>query len=171
MRVHERELIHLRGSGIGSIFSNIFRGLVPFAQKLFHFGKRAAASESGQRVMKAAKKSALRAGIDISHDALQGKNIKASAKKNLKHLGRHLAADVGHELRRPKKRGRGGKKKSAKKGRSTGKKKVKKTGKCKKKAKRGKKPGVKRTTKKKINRQKKGGKAVGRRKNLIHLWT
>jgi hypothetical protein len=51
----------MRGAGIGSIFSNLFRALLP--------------------AVKTVGKQALMTGADIATDVLQGQNLKSSAKK------------------------------------------------------------------------------------------
>ena len=96
----------MRGSGIGSIFSNIFRGLIPLAKGLFKVGRKVAASDGGQRILKAAKQSAINAGIDIAHDALQGENIKQSALKNMKQAKQNVFNSIDEEIMAKRKGGR-----------------------------------------------------------------
>ena len=102
MRVHESDYLVMRGSGIGSLFSNIFRGLIPIAKGLFNVGKKVVASPSGQRIMKAAKDSAIEAGIDLAHDALQGNNIKEATSKHISAAKRKVFDSMGDELRSKK---------------------------------------------------------------------
>ena len=64
MRIHHSELYHMRGSGIGGIFSSVFRTLVPIAKTILGIGTRAAASPLGKQVLGAAKRSAVKAGLD-----------------------------------------------------------------------------------------------------------
>jgi len=107
MRVHESDYHVMRGSGIGSIFSNIFRGLVPIAKSLFSIGKKAVMSKTGQQVMKAAKRTAMDAGLDIVNDVLDGQNLEAVAKKTLRQSGDNMLRNVKKEMsggRRGKKR-------------------------------------------------------------------
>lgn len=73
----------MQGGGIGSIFSNIFRGVVPFVGKLLGLGKRAAQGPVGRAVVKAARKTAMDAGLNLASDVLKGENVKASLKQNL----------------------------------------------------------------------------------------
>ncbi len=104
MRVHQSDLLLMRGSGVGSIFSNIFRGLIPLAKTVFSVVKKVAKSSAGQSLIKSAKNHAIKAGLDIANDALQGKNIKKAAKKSMKRAGQDLITDVSEQL----KKGRGG---------------------------------------------------------------
>jgi hypothetical protein len=87
MIIHESDLYHLRGSGIGSIFSSIYRSLIPIASKVFRFGSNIVQSKAGQKVLKAAKRSATKAGLQAAHDALQGENIGKTLKKRGKQAG------------------------------------------------------------------------------------
>ena len=124
MRVHHSELYHMRGSGIGGIFSSIFRTLVPIAKTIFGIGKRAASSPVGQQVLKAAKRSAVKAGLDIAQDALAGENVGKSIKKRAKQAGNQLLEDI--ESGRGRGRGKAAKGgKASKKGATRGKKKSK----------------------------------------------
>lgn len=74
----------LRGAGIGSIFSNIFRGVVPIVKKVLGLGARAIKTPIGKSIVKEAKKTALEAGLNVMGDALQGKNVVKSAKQQAK---------------------------------------------------------------------------------------
>jgi len=107
MRVHQSDVLLMRGSGIGSIFTNIFRGLIPFAKQIFSVGKKVAKSNTGQSLIKSAKNHAIKAGLDIATDALQGKNIKQAAKKSLKRAGQDLVTDVSEELMKKTRGGAG----------------------------------------------------------------
>ena len=46
---HESDFYLMRGSGVGSIFSNIFKGLVPLLGKLISVGKKTAQSDIGKK--------------------------------------------------------------------------------------------------------------------------
>ena len=98
MLVHESDLYTMRGAGIGSFFSNLFKGLIPLASKLFRVGTKAARSEVGQRVLNATKRTALEAGLDIAHDTLKGKNLKQSAKHHLANAGDKMLEVLDQEL-------------------------------------------------------------------------
>ena len=106
---HESDYYLMRGAGIGSIFSNIFRGLVPILGKLITVGKQSAKSEIGKSVIKAAKRSALDAGLNIAHDTLKGKKLKDVGKENAKRIGTNFVKNLEHEL----KKGKGIKRKKA----------------------------------------------------------
>lgn len=109
---HQSEYYSMRGSGIGSIFSNIFRGLLPLAKKLFSVGKAAAQSPAGRKILKAAKKTALDTGLDIAHDTLEGENVKTVAKRKIKGVGKTFLSNVQKEMKTGGKRkapaGKGG---------------------------------------------------------------
>lgn len=94
MRVHHSDLYHMRGSGIGGIFSSIVRMLVPFAKTLFGVGKRVAASPIGKQVLKSAKRSAVKAGLDLAQDTLAGENVGKSIKRRAKQAGKQMLDDL-----------------------------------------------------------------------------
>ena len=102
MNVHESDLYYMRGSGVGSIFSNIFRGLKPLiplvAKKVMSLGKRALQSDEGQRLFKAAKKTAINTGLDIAHDTLRGDSLKSATKNQLKDVRRKLINNLSDEF-------------------------------------------------------------------------
>jgi len=78
----------VRGEGIGSIFSTLFSKVTPIigrlAKKAINVGQSAIASNTGRQVKKELKRSLSKAGLNIVGDALQGKNIVESGKKQLK---------------------------------------------------------------------------------------
>ena len=167
----DRDNLHLsRGSGIGSIFSSIFRGLVPLARNIFSVGKQFAKSDTGQKIIKAAKRTALDTGLDLAHDTLSGeKKLKQAIKSrlNLKQLASKFDDNV-------KKSFRGGK--SRKKMKMRKKITKKKRNICRKNknkiTKRKKKVGRKRVGRKRVGKKlKKYGKKVRlNRKKLLDMW-
>jgi len=126
MRIHQSELYHMRGSGVGAIFSSIFRNLIPIASSVFGLGKQVLETKAGQKVLQAVKRPALQAGLDIASDALEGENVLKSIKKRGKQAGAKVVENVlsgkgkrgkGKGARgkgAAKKRGAGGKKKKKK---------------------------------------------------------
>ena len=162
MHFHESDLYYMRGSGVGSFFTNIFRGLVPLAKNLILGARKAAASKEGQQILNAAKKTALETGVNITHDALNGENLKGTLKKNLKRAGPSLLANLQEEFRggkrtrlaftKPRKSKAKHKNRKPKKQRGT-----KKTS-CKK--------GKKNQTNKRTAKKKKGAKRAKRSYNL-----
>ena len=64
-----------RGYGLGGILGGLFRSAMPLLKQ----GAKTLGRE------------AIRAGVGIAQDALEGKNVKASAKNRLRHAGRNLA--------------------------------------------------------------------------------
>lgn len=160
----------MRGSGIGSIFSNIFRGIIPLASKAVNIGRKVISSPTGQKIMKAAKRTAIDAGLDIATDVLQGKNVKEAAKSNLKTVGTRFLDNASKEFETA-----GGKKKKSsppkpKKAKSTkGKKKTKGAKKKTKGAKKNKKKSDGSGKKPKVTRGKKAtkGKKSGKTKTKV----
>jgi hypothetical protein len=74
---------YIRGRGIASIFGRIFSSVVPLVKGAFNIGSRAVKSDAGQALVKEVKKSATRAGLNVVSDALQGKNVLDSTKREL----------------------------------------------------------------------------------------
>ena len=64
-----------RGYGLGGILGGLFRSAMPLLKQ----GAKTLGRE------------AIRTGVGIAQDALEGKNVKASAKNRLRHAGRNLA--------------------------------------------------------------------------------
>ncbi len=73
-----------RGYGIGSIFSNLIRGITPLFKSTF--GRQAASK-------------LVNAGLNISNDLLEGKNFNESAKLRFKETGAALLDDAVSALR------------------------------------------------------------------------
>jgi hypothetical protein len=69
-----------RGRGFGSTLSAMFKGVIPAAQLM---GKQVLASPLTKTVVKAAKRSARDAGLQLANDLLHGKQIKNSLKENV----------------------------------------------------------------------------------------
>lgn len=76
-----------RGAGIGSIFSNVFRGVIPLVSRLF---KTVSKTPVGKSLLKKAKKTGLKAGINVVSDTLRGENVLKSAKKHSKSAAKEL---------------------------------------------------------------------------------
>lgn len=79
------------GRGIGSILSSVFRKILPFAKTILGIGRKAVNSKTGQSVIKSAKNEALKTGIQVADDALKGRNIGESIKRNAKSAGKNIA--------------------------------------------------------------------------------
>lgn len=164
MLVHRSNQYLMRGSGIGSIFSNIFKAIIPLATKAVNIGRKAATSSTGQKILKAAKRTAVDAGLDIANDVLKGENVKTSAKKNLKSVGSRFVDNAAKEF------STGGKKKKKKKKRAGVKKNIKKKSKSKKTTsvkKKKKRASTKKTSKKK---SKKTAKSTRKGPDILRLW-
>ncbi len=84
-----------RGQGIGTVLVSIFRGLVPILKRsatsavkiALKGGAKAASSKvvkhAAKKAIKVAKKEAIKAGLNTLGTAIQGGNVKESAKKDL----------------------------------------------------------------------------------------
>ena len=81
-----------RFSGRG--IAGIFRGLAKFFKPLINFLTPAVSkivkTKTGQKLLKEAKKSAIKAGISTASDILEGKNVKDSMGTNLKKAGNSI---------------------------------------------------------------------------------
>jgi hypothetical protein len=84
-----------RGAGIGSIFSSLFSRLVPIVKTALGVGRRALASQAGQKLAKAAKRSAMTAGLNVVGDALAGEHVGKSAKREIA----KARADMGRVIK------------------------------------------------------------------------
>lgn len=89
MKVHESDLYVMRGSGVGSIFSNVFRKLIPLGVRFLKsdVGQNIIRAIKPEKVIKAAKRTAIDAGLDFAHDVLKGENVGKTLKKEFKKLG------------------------------------------------------------------------------------
>ena len=80
MRFHRGPPIQY-GSGLGSIFSGIFRSLIPVAKGAAKSVGKIAKNKAVRSAGNYLKKEASRAMIDSALEALEGKKVGASAKK------------------------------------------------------------------------------------------
>ena len=122
--IHQSELDMQRGAGIGQVFTNIFRRLLPLAKSLFSVGKQAAKTSTGQRVLKVARDSAFQAGLNVANDALQGEKVTKALRKRTKEAGQKVIQSAlergrGGTKRRAVSKGATAPKRSKKKGHST----------------------------------------------------
>lgn len=96
----------VRGRGIGSIFKNIFTSVVPFVKGALGLGRKVAQSSVGREIGRELKKTATKAGLEVVGDALQGKNIAASANKALvrarNRVGKRVSSIVDRAAAPPK---------------------------------------------------------------------
>ena len=94
-----------RGSGIGSLFSGIFRGLMPVARSAVKTIGRVARSTPIRSAGKALKKEATKASVETALEALEGQPVGRKAKQRLKSATRGILlnaarqADTGNEYR------------------------------------------------------------------------
>ena len=84
----------LRGAGIGSVFTNVLKGVVPLIRGLFRTGAKIVRSPAGQATLKKAKKAGLKAGVNLVNDTLKGENVLKSAKRRSK----QAVTEFGNEM-------------------------------------------------------------------------
>ncbi len=89
MRYHRGPSVQA-GAGLGSIFSSLFRSLVPVAKGAAKTIGKIARSEGVRSAGRYLKKEAGRAAIDTALEALDGKAVGAAAKKRLKSATRNI---------------------------------------------------------------------------------
>jgi hypothetical protein len=94
-----------RGSGLGSIFASLFRGLVPLIKTGSKIAVKSGAqfvkSPVGKRIIKSAKKELVKSGTSLASDIAKGENVGKSLKKNLKQASGRVAKAA---IQAPKKR-------------------------------------------------------------------
>ena len=86
-----------RGSGIGSLFSGIFRGLMPVAKSTIKTIGRVAKSAPIKSVGKALKKEATRAAVETAIEALEGQPVGRKAKQRLKSATRGILLNAARQ--------------------------------------------------------------------------
>ena len=89
-----------RGRGIGSILSSIFSKIAPIARTILNVGRRVVKTKPVQEVLKSAKSEALKTGVQIADDALQGKNIGESIKSNAETAAKSIAQSALGEAKK-----------------------------------------------------------------------
>ena len=94
-----------RGSGIGSLFSGIFQGLMQVARSAVKTIRRVARSAPIRSAGKALKKEATKAAVETALEALEGQPVGRKAKQHLKSatcgilLNAARQADTNNEYR------------------------------------------------------------------------
>ena len=94
-----------RGSGIGSLFSGIFRSLMPVARSAVKTIGRVARSAPIRSAGKALKKEVTKAEVETALEALEGQPVGRKAKQRLKSAIRSILlnaarqADTNNEYR------------------------------------------------------------------------
>lgn len=115
-----------RGDGIGSIFRSLYSTVVPIVKSAFRIGKKAMATPVGQAVKKAAKRTAMSAGLNVVNSALDGERVDKAIKRELKSTPGNFVKELRKNVRggnaayiavaQPSKKGKTVKKKKKKKG-------------------------------------------------------
>ena len=86
-----------RGSGIGSLFSGIFRGLIPVARSAVKTIGGVARSAPIRSVGKALKKEATKAVVETALEALEGQPVGRKAKQRLKSATRGILLNAARQ--------------------------------------------------------------------------
>ena len=86
-----------RGSGIGSLFSGIFRGLMPAAKSTIKTIGRVARSAPVKCVGKALKKEVTKAAVETAIEALEGQPVGQKAKQRLKSATRGILLNAARQ--------------------------------------------------------------------------
>ena len=89
-----------KGRGIGSILSSIFSKIAPIARTILNIGRNAIKTKPVQSVIQSAKNEALKTGIQIADDAIQGKNIGESIKSNTQAAAKSIASSALGEAKK-----------------------------------------------------------------------
>lgn len=97
---YQSDLYRRRGAGIGSIFSSIYSTVVPLIKSALRIGSRVVKSPVGRSVVNSAKKTAMKAGLNVVNDALRGENVVQSTKRELKKAKGVLARNVARKVLR-----------------------------------------------------------------------
>ena len=92
---------------VGRGFGGIFRGLIKFFKPLVRFlipsVTKAVNSKTGQKLLKEAKKSAVKAGVSTASDILSGENVKKTVSRNLKRASSDVLKKMSEVSPRKKK--------------------------------------------------------------------
>ena len=86
-----------RGLDIGSLFSGIFRGLMPVARSAVKTIGRVARSVSIKSAGKALKKEATKAAVETALSALKGQPVGKKAKQRLKSATRGILLNTARQ--------------------------------------------------------------------------
>jgi hypothetical protein len=92
--VYPYDQYRMRGAGLGSIFSSLFSSVVPLFKSAFRIGTKVLKSPAAKTLARQAKKQAIRSSLNIVGDALSGKNVKESAKRELESTKQTVAKAV-----------------------------------------------------------------------------
>ena len=100
--------IHKRiyGRGLGGIFRGVYKFFKPLLNFLIPSIKKVVKSKTGRKLIKQAKKSALKAGVKTLSDVSSGENVGESMTKNLKKATVDILKKVesGNKITKPKMR-------------------------------------------------------------------
>lgn len=86
-----------KGAGIGSLFSGIFRGLMPVAKSAIKSIGKVAKSEAVRSAGRTLKKQATKAAVETALDALEGRPVGARAKNRLKTATRNILLNAARK--------------------------------------------------------------------------
>lgn len=86
-----------KGAGIGSLFSGIFRGLMPVAKSAIKSIGKVAKSEAVRSAGRTLKKQATKAAVETALDALEGRAVGTRAKNRLKTATRNILLNAAKQ--------------------------------------------------------------------------
>ena len=90
-----------QGAGLGSIFSGLFRTLMPVAKTAVKTVGKIAKSDGVRSAGRYLKKEATRAAIDTALEALNGKQVGVAAKKRLKNATKNILQASRNRIETP----------------------------------------------------------------------
>ena len=83
------------GRGLGGIFRGVYKFFKPLLNFLIPTLSKAVSSNTGKKLIKQAKKSALKAGVNTLTDITSGENVGKSMSKNLKKATSDILNKIG----------------------------------------------------------------------------
>ena len=83
------------GRGLGGIFRGVYKFFKPLLNFLIPTLSKAVSSNTGKKLIKQAKKSALKAGVNTLTDITSGENVGKSMSKNLKKAMSDILNKIG----------------------------------------------------------------------------
>ena len=92
------------GRGLGGIFRGVYKFFRPLLNFLLPTISKVASSKTGKKLIKQAKKSAIKAGIHTIGDISSGENLKASMSKILKQASKDILTKLENNGKLSKKK-------------------------------------------------------------------
>lgn len=83
-----------RGNGLGNLFTSLYSAVVPMVKRAIGVGARALASPAGRALRKEAKRTAMKAGLDVVGSVLQGERPAKAAKREIAKASRTMGEAI-----------------------------------------------------------------------------